>query len=677
MRREHISYTGSIPVNIQLLDIREYPIHWHQSIEILMVLKGSINVTIESDTYRLIENEIEIINLDEAHRIFADKSNLVLMLHIDPNFFQRYYEDIKNMYFYTDCSFEGESQVGENYEIFKKYLSVILCEAVQKGEDYDVYVRETLVELLYLLINEFHYLIYENRDLKDNIEQLQRYHRIAKYIFNNYNNKISLQDIAKKEFLSAQYLSNEIKNALGISFQDFVNLTRAEESVKLLLDTDMTISEISEEVGFSHTRYYNKHFKRHYKMTPLQYRKKYKLDEDKFQQAKQITSYDLSAALKYMSPYLENYERYNYEERIVKINVDVYKNLGEFIHDYKDTIILPRACSILEKEVCDSLRTIQHEIGFDYGSIKEVFSQEMGINSEGIINLKKLKKVMDTLMSMDLRPDVVFNFQGFTPIRYKELLTYFLDYFQEEYGTYEIGKWRYTIDKDAPYEFKNIFYSILRDEWDFTVKEACLNEHDVNPIYDTAYMLPFIIRQIVNNKEPYKVKAIDELQKAKNPANTVFFGDKGLLNWEGLKKPSYYAYYFLGQLGDTIIDQGESHIVTSKGEDFQILLYTNGQDMKAPGKGRDIAERNFSLNITNLWRNYRVIIYEASESINSSYNQWKAMGEPCHLTDEELRLLKLSSIPKITMDFRKKKPVQHFNLKIRGHGAILILFNAS
>ncbi|MCS4481211.1 helix-turn-helix domain-containing protein [Clostridium botulinum] len=46
--------------------------------------------------------------------------------------------------------------------------------------------------------------------------------------------------------------------------------------MKLLLDTDKTISEISEELGFSHTRYFNKHFKKHYKCTPMQYRKSIK-----------------------------------------------------------------------------------------------------------------------------------------------------------------------------------------------------------------------------------------------------------------------------------------------------------------------------------------------------------------------------------------------------------------
>lgn len=60
----------------------------------------------------------------------------------------------------------------------------------------------------------------------------------------------------------------------GYSFTDLINLTRVEESIKLLLDSDMSISEISEEIGFSHVRYYNKNFKVYYGCTPLQYRKK-------------------------------------------------------------------------------------------------------------------------------------------------------------------------------------------------------------------------------------------------------------------------------------------------------------------------------------------------------------------------------------------------------------------
>ena len=123
----------------------------------------------------------------------------------------------------------------------------------------------------------------EKEELKEKTEQLDRYHRISKYIFNNYNNNITLQDIAKKEFLSPHYLSHEIKYATGYSFTDLINLTRIEESIKLLLDSDLSISDISDEIGFSHTRYYNKNFKYYYNCTPLQYRKKHTLSEKEYE----------------------------------------------------------------------------------------------------------------------------------------------------------------------------------------------------------------------------------------------------------------------------------------------------------------------------------------------------------------------------------------------------------
>lgn len=95
-------------------------------------------------------------------------------------------------------------------------------------------------------------------------------------------NKISLQDISNQEYLSPYYLSHQIKDMAGTNFKELVNIVRVDESIKLLLDTDKTISDISEEVGFSHTRYYNKSFKDHYKCTPLQFKKKYDVPEERF-----------------------------------------------------------------------------------------------------------------------------------------------------------------------------------------------------------------------------------------------------------------------------------------------------------------------------------------------------------------------------------------------------------
>lgn len=668
MRREYIKF-NNLPINVKLTNIEEYPIHWHDVLEIMIILQGSINISVESDVYRLREGEIEIINMDEAHRISSDSDNLVLVVHIDLNFLQRYYNDIKNIFFYTDCSFEGEPQIDEKYTLLKKYISIIVCELMRKGEDFDIYIKDTLVKLLYLLINDFHYLIYENENLKDNLEQLQRYHRIVKYIYNNYNENISLKNIAKREFLSAHYLSNEIKNRIGINFMDFVNLTRVDESIKLLLDTDMNIAEISQEVGFSHTRYYNKNFKKYYNITPLQYRKKYKVSEDELKQIKKVKLYDLKDVLNYLKPYLEGYDRYNYKEKLVRIDIDASCNKGGFVHSYKDTIDLGIAHRLLEMDMMEFLKEIQEDIGFNYGKICRFFSREMGVYDKKIINFKKLKKVIDIILSVGLRPDFLFYEENLNMSRYKKVLYNFFEYFKEEYGNYEISKWRYSVDSNSSKKFRALLYNII-GEYDLIVKEDVKVDFK-DPIYDTSYMIPYIIHEVANKRVWEDVKIIDDFLPSVNPDNAVFFGDTGILNWEGLKKPSYYAYYFLSKLGNTLVTKGDGYIVTSQGEDLQVLLYSFGN-------GSDSVKNlsNISLNITNLWQDYKITRFETHGDVNNCYEQWKAMGSPAVLNDEDIEMLKLSSLPKVNLGYKQKKTVQHLNAKIKGCGAVLILFKA-
>lgn len=82
MRKEHIEYLKDLPINIYLANIMEYPFHWQDCIEILFVLKGSITLGVETETYTLVEKEMEIINPNEVYRIESnDPDNLVLFGH--------------------------------------------------------------------------------------------------------------------------------------------------------------------------------------------------------------------------------------------------------------------------------------------------------------------------------------------------------------------------------------------------------------------------------------------------------------------------------------------------------------------------------------------------------------------------------------------------------------------
>ncbi|MBV7276589.1 helix-turn-helix domain-containing protein [Clostridiaceae bacterium UIB06] len=683
MRREYIEHASEKPVIISLANINKYPIHWHNSIEILYVLKGKLDVIIGSDKYELIEKDIEIINLDEAHMILSDdKDNRVLIFHIDPFFFEKYYSDINNMFFFTNTTDE-KAQESDQYDELRVFLCKIVCEEVQKQDNYDEEIESILIDLLYHLINNFHYLMYEKENIKENEEQFERYHRIIKYIFNNYDNNITLQEIAEKEFLSTHYLSHEIKDATGQSFTDLINLTRVEEAAKLLLDTDKTISEITEDIGFSHTRYFNKHFKIHYKYTPLQYRKKFKVDAENFNRQKVIKFYDLKESFDYITYYLEDYDRFNYEDKVTKININMGNDIGEFKKIFKKIVNVGDAFDLLLEDNKDILELIQEEIGFEYARLLNVFSQDMCVfPSSKFYNWNRTRDVFEFLETINLKPLIVLDDKGFDFEDFLEAIKSFLDYFGE-LDNLDLSYFKFQFSSTIKEDVINKVTEILNIYKLEITKEYFYAEDNVDLIYDTAYMLPYIINNVVNETGFQDfLRAFDVLDKQVNLTNEVFFGYPGLINDKGIKKPSYYAYYLLNKLGDILVAKDKGYIVTKSYKEYQILLYSyhDGIDKLIPFKSfsklrgiKNAAVKKLSLNIVNIPSAIRITNYEISEKVGSSYNYWVDMGKPKRLNKEEKEILHKASFPNIYFKNFRKSAIFNLQAKLKGYGALLIL----
>ena len=674
MRREYINYPFDLPIKISYLNIKNYPTHWHNSIEIIYVLKGSLHIKIDTDSFTLNEREVEIINSDESHEIQGMDDNKVLIFNIDPFFFEKYYKDINNIFFYTNSN-DDEDQNGPEYEELKTILSQMLCEYVQKLEDYDEEIEELLITLLYHLVNNFHYLTHEKEELKEKTDQLARYHRISKYIYNNYNNNITLQEIAKKEFLSPHYLSHEIKYATGYSFTDLINLTRIEESIKLLLDSDMSISEISDEIGFSHVRYFNKNFKYYYGCTPLQYRKKYATTEKEYDLSKQFEELSLNDALETLSYSLENYNRFNFENKLWNIHVDVDKILNPLEKDFKECINLGESFDLLIEDNKDILEEIQEEIHFEYGRLEKMFHSDMGVFLDSdFYNWNKAKGVLEFLSNIYLKPLILLDNLDYSLEKYINILSSFLDYFTE-LDIVEVADFKFQFDSRLSEDIKDNLRQYIKDYYELEVCEIDFtSKSDLNSIYDTAYMLPYIIHNTIFKGNSLSfLKAFDVLEKEINITNEVFIGAPGIVNDMGIRKPSYYAYYLLSKLGNDIIALDDGYIVTKSDNYYAILLYSHNDDIYQKGGVKKSFERKYSLNIVNIKNSTRIITYEVNESIGSSYNYWLAMGSPDRLSKEEKEILHKASYPKIEFKYSKKSSVLNIITELKGYGAKLIV----
>lgn len=96
--------------------------------------------------------------------------------------------------------------------------------------------------------------------------------RALEFIEENYNEQISLNEIAEYTFVSTYYISRLFKKELGKNFVDYLNEIRITKAKELLKDLRYKTYEVAELVGITDAHYFSKLFKKYESITPSEYR---------------------------------------------------------------------------------------------------------------------------------------------------------------------------------------------------------------------------------------------------------------------------------------------------------------------------------------------------------------------------------------------------------------------
>lgn len=97
--------------------------------------------------------------------------------------------------------------------------------------------------------------------------------RIAEYISAHYTEPITLDGLAGRFFISKYYLCRTFKEITGYSVNEYVNIHRIRQAKRLLEETDLSVRQISQQLGYESVSYFEKVFKSFMTMPPLKYRK--------------------------------------------------------------------------------------------------------------------------------------------------------------------------------------------------------------------------------------------------------------------------------------------------------------------------------------------------------------------------------------------------------------------
>ena len=96
---------------------------------------------------------------------------------------------------------------------------------------------------------------------------------VKSYIYQHYNEDLSLETLADKVYLSSGYLSFIFKKETGMNLNRFIRVVRMEKAKELLCSTNMKVAQVSEQVGIPNVSYFCRSFREYYGSSPESYRK--------------------------------------------------------------------------------------------------------------------------------------------------------------------------------------------------------------------------------------------------------------------------------------------------------------------------------------------------------------------------------------------------------------------
>ncbi|MBQ8301723.1 MAG: helix-turn-helix transcriptional regulator [Clostridia bacterium] len=125
------------------------------------------------------------------------------------------------------------------------------------------------------LVNEFfvHIARHKGTYLKRNIDTVHpTVNKITQYISENYHEPLTLELIADKFRLNPNYLSTLFKSCMGFGLKKYITIIRIERAREMLLNSDLSVSQIAFKCGFNDSNYFSQVFRSTVNDTPLHFR---------------------------------------------------------------------------------------------------------------------------------------------------------------------------------------------------------------------------------------------------------------------------------------------------------------------------------------------------------------------------------------------------------------------
>lgn len=258
-----------------------YPLyyHWHSEVEFLYLTAGSAVFMVEREQIRLEAGDVLFIRPDILHGSMDRDHEAPTFRALDfaPSFLSGIAADAIQQKYLSPMFFGSMPHylfLGKETEDGRRMYRLLLQIHTIYMEDRDggeLLIKAKICEMMYYVYRNMKRD--EGKEHIPDVRKSQFIKKIVEYVRENYENPISLKEIAGHLAVSEGYFCRSFKENFHMTFGNFLNDVRMGEAERLVRETDLTMEEIARKTGFNNSNYFTVCFKRMYYDTPLHYRK--------------------------------------------------------------------------------------------------------------------------------------------------------------------------------------------------------------------------------------------------------------------------------------------------------------------------------------------------------------------------------------------------------------------
>lgn len=269
---EYLSSSYSVFVLNRWLE-EDINLHWHDFLELEYVTEGDGVQILNQQLVPYSKGKLTLLLPTDFHEVYINKENKPFVYNV--KFTEQMLDrDLFDLLYNADGILYAEIPTELHDELVREFL-------ILKRENVGNSILKTKAMkciLQRILIYLVRYM--ETGDNQKNIKEQSASElsdmvvQVMSYIKRNYRSPITLKNIADSVHLSPNYLSGLFRRNMGITITEYLMSVRMRNAIVYLINSDKTIYEISEAVGYNSYEHFERLFKRRFGISPKEFRQR-------------------------------------------------------------------------------------------------------------------------------------------------------------------------------------------------------------------------------------------------------------------------------------------------------------------------------------------------------------------------------------------------------------------